>query len=357
MEAAVSGIPGRAVLGVVIALALHAVGLQVLAVLAGVTLGAGFWLTAFAVALLAFALAFAALRPLRADLRVVQEFARTSDEERAAPLPPARALETAPLLDGLVQLRTSFVAIAAEQSRAQRKIEEAERLRASFLAAMAHDLRGPLNAVIGFSDLLIIDGLDAVSPAQRPSVDLIRQSALDLLVLLDEILEWAKSEAGQLKLEPAEVALHEIIDAVRSEAHKRSAGRGLAVQCSIAKDLPPMNVDRARIAQALLGLLDHATRTSERPCVMLSASLARGERAPAVRIELRDPQLTVREADQQSYFEAFRPSYAPSGKRVSGLGLGPALARALIRAHGGEVWFTSRSDTGTTFVVELPLPI
>jgi signal transduction histidine kinase len=187
-------------------------------------------------------------------------------------------------------------------------------------------------------------------------VDLIRRSAFDLLVLLDEILEWARSEAGQIALERAPVALDEIVLEVTREARVRSAGRGLFVQTAIAEDLPPVQVDRTRIVQALLGLLDHATRAPDRPRVTLSAWLAKDEQGkPSVRLELRDPQLCVREADHGSFFEAFRPSYAPSGKRVSGLGLGPALARALIRAHGGEVWFSSEADTGTTFVVELPL--
>ena len=352
-----SGIPGRALLGVMAALALHAAGLQVLALVGGVPLGASFWLGALAASAFAGVTAHIALRPLRADLRAVQEFVRSAAQDRAPTVPPARSVDTAPLLEGLVQLRRSFVAIESEQMRSQREIEEADQLRASFLAAMAHDLRGPLNAIIGFADLLIIDGLDAVSAEQRPSVDLIRRSALDLLVLLDQILEWAKSEAGHIKLELSEVALDEIILEVTREARKRSAGRGLIVQVSVAEDLPRVNVDRARIAQALLGLLDHATRTGEPRRVMLSAWLATDEQRKAtIRLELRDPQLFVREADHQSFFEAFRPSYAPSGKRVFGLGLGPALARALIRAHGGEVWFSSQPDTGTTFVVDLPLP-
>ena len=351
-----AGIPRRALLGVLAALALHAFGLQVLALLAGVSLGASFWLAAVGVAAFAGVTAHMALRPLRADLHAVQEFVRSAADDRAPTVPPARAVDTAPLLEGLVQLRRSFVAIESEQTRAQREIEEADQLRASFLAAMAHDLRGPLNAIIGFADLLIIEGVDAVSAEQRPSVDLIRRSAFDLLVLLDQILEWAKSEAGHVKLDPAEVALDEIIVEVTREARKRSAGRGLIIQVSVAEDLPPVNVDRARIAQALLGLLDHATRTGEPRRVMLSAWLASDEqRKTSIRIELKDPQLFVREADHQSFFEAFRPSYAPSGKRVFGLGLGPALARALIRAHGGEVWFSSQADTGTTFVVDLPL--
>jgi two-component system sensor histidine kinase BarA len=70
---------------------------------------------------------------------------------------------------------------------------------------------------------------------------------------------------------------------------------------------------------------------------------------------VHDPQLVIREVDQAAFFEPFRPSYAPSGRRVAGLGLGPALAKALIRAHGGEVSFSSKPDSGTTFQLELPL--
>lgn len=352
-----TGIAARCVLAVLAALALDALGLSLLALLLGAAPGGGFWLGALAVVASAGALALASTLPLRADLRAAQAFAAQPELEQPAQLPAARAFETEPLLSGLAQLRASFVELEAVQKRAQREIEEAEQLRASFLAAMAHDLRGPLNAVIGFADMLVIEGLDAVSAEQRPSVDLIRRSAFDLLVLLDEILEWAKSEAGQIALERAPAALDAMVAEVTREARTRSAGRGLIVQTAIAEDLPVLLVDRKRIVQALLGLLDHATRAPDRPRVTLSAWLTKDEQQrPSVRLELRDPQLCVREADHRSFFEAFRPSYAPSGKRVSGLGLGPALARTLIRAHGGEVWFSSESDTGTTFVVDLPLP-
>jgi signal transduction histidine kinase len=71
-------------------------------------------------------------------------------------------------------------------------------------------------------------------------------------------------------------------------------------------------------------------------------------------LELIDPQLEIREPDRPNLFRAFRVSFAPSGRRIGGLGLGPATARALIRAQGGDVWFESRPERGTTFVVALP---
>jgi two-component system sensor histidine kinase RpfC len=128
------------------------------------------------------------------------------------------------------------------------------------------------------------------------------------------------------------------------------------VSLAVEPDLPHVSIDPERMKQALLGLLDHATRETDQPRVDVSARLhSDGGVAPRIRIELLDPRLQVREADHGSFFEAFRPSYAPSGRRVAGLGLGPALGRALVRAHGGSVWFVSRAGAGTTFSLEIPL--
>lgn len=342
--------------GVLVALVVQALVLQFAAWLLDLALPDEFSFGALVLLAVSAIAAFALLAPLRADLRVVEQLVSGPGAPPAATsFPQPRSAEIRELLSALQQIRAGFVALETELEAARREIEEAEQLRIRFVAAMGHDLRGPLNAIIGFSDMLVLPGLDEVTRAQRPSVEIIRRSAADLVVLLEAILEWAKSEAGQIALEPAPVSFDDLVAEVAAEARKRSADRGLVVQTSVASELPVVQVDRARIVQALLGLLDHATRATDRPDVTLSVWLASDERGrKSVRIELVDPRLVIRPSDQQSFFEAFRPSYAPSGKRVAGLGLGPALARTLIRAHGGEVWFASQPDTGTTFVVDLP---
>jgi signal transduction histidine kinase len=350
-------VAARAQLAVLAALLLGALGLQVAAAAFGFVLPGSFWLVVLAVLAVTAAIAHVLLAPLRADLLAVRALVSADTQGVAQQVPEPRCAESIALFAALEQVHASVARLDAELTAARSEVEQAEQLRVRFVAAMGHDLRGPLNAIIGFSDMLVLKGLDEVTVEQRPSVDIIRRSAADLLVLLDAILEWAKTEAGQLQLAPATASLGEIIDEVSIEARKRSAGRGLRVQVSVAEDVPVLQLDRERVVQALLGLLDHATRAPERPRVTLSAWLARDESGRAsVRIELCDPQLVVRPEDQSSFFEAFRASYAPSGKRVAGLGLGPSLARTLIRAHGGEVWFASQTDTGTTFVVDLPIP-
>jgi signal transduction histidine kinase len=350
-------LPNRCLTAVVAGLLLHGLCLTALGLVLGAHADALLLLRLAGVLLFGAAVTTFVLRPLRADLALVEAIANNGDSAaRESAFDSPQTAESGALFDGLMLVRARSRELESVEQGARRSLEEAERLRASFVAAMAHDLRGPLNSVIGFSDLLVMEGQDAVAASQRPSVELIRRSGQDLLVLIEQILDWAKLEAGQLTLTKSTVELEQVIASATHEAVARSADRGLRIERQLAADLPTVQADPERLAQALLGLMDHATRAADRPRVSITARVVEASegRPRRVQLELRDPQLHVREADQGSFFEAFRPSYAPSGRRLAGLGLGPALGRALIRAHGGEVWFASRGDTGTTFTVELP---
>jgi two-component system, OmpR family, sensor histidine kinase VicK len=131
----------------------------------------------------------------------------------------------------------------------------------------------------------------------------------------------------------------------------RSGARGLRVDVEVDPGLGRLCVDADRFVQALLGLMDHAVRAMPGPSVRVHALR---EAEGGARFEVIDTGLEIRKQDRAHIFAAFRPSFAPTGQRVAGLHLGTSLARALIRAHGGDVWFESRPDQGTTFVASLP---
>ena len=236
--------------------------------------------------------------------------------------------------------------------------EDKEHLRARFVASMGHDLRGPLNTILGFAELLVMEQHDAVAPEQRPAVDHIRQSAQDLLSLLDNTLDWARIEARQLVLDPTELLLDEALEEACAQAAVRAGARQLSIVFGGERHAAlRVRADRTRLVQALLGLLDHAVRTDGNPPVTVRAEVMTDTGSGGssrARVTLLDPGLRVRDEDHAGFFEAFRPSFEPSGRRVPGLGVGPAVARALIRAHGGDVWFTSDPERGTTFTFELP---
>lgn len=298
------------------------------------------------VGVLATLVATAVTAGLSRDLAAVREL--STAYKRSQPGAAAGTVEGAALLDALHRLLARADALTAQQARAREDIEAAERLRTSFVATMGHDLKNPLNAIVGFADLLALDAGTASS--QRGSIGLIRRSAHDLLVQLDHILLWAKLEAGRLALEPEPVAVEMLLRRVASTAHERSAERGLTVRVHCPPGLPLAQVDTRRVVEAILSLMDHAVRAADGPQVELSAR-ADGERAV---VTIHDRSLEIRRADIRRFFEPFRPSHAPSGRRIAGMGLGPALGRALIRAHGGDVSFESRPELGTRFTVLLP---
>jgi signal transduction histidine kinase len=226
-------------------------------------------------------------------------------------------------------------------------------LALTYIAAMSHDLRTPLNAILGFSDLLSLDKRRTWALSQQRSIVIVHERALDLAALVDDMIDWAKLEAGELTLKLEPVRVSALVEQALSAAVQRSGARGLQLSAHVPTEVDVLvHADPARCVQALLGLLDHAIRSNPGPSVQIRVQ----RRAAHVHIVVDDQGLQIRPEDQPGVFDAFRPSYAPTGQRIAGLQLGPAVARSLLRAHGGDVWFESRLGRGTTFTAALPLP-
>jgi signal transduction histidine kinase len=228
--------------------------------------------------------------------------------------------------------------------------EEAVALRVRFIASMGHDLRSPLNAMLGFADLLLLDPQASWTPSQKKSLSILRERTLDLLSLIDGMIDWARLEAGELVPAKQVCDAATLITRAVERAQEHSGARGLRVSLSLSPDLGAITVDSDQFVRALLGLMDHGTRADKGPTLTVTAT----RHSSQVRIEVADPSLVFREDDQAHLFEAFRPSFAPSGRRIAGLRLGTAVARSLMRAQGGDVWFERRPERGTTFVLTVP---
>lgn len=300
------------------------------------------------------------LQPLRRDaieLARILPVGGVEAPDSEAPVPVHEELEQA--FYALAHLAQRARKMELEGAVARAAIEEAEQLSASFLASMGHDLRGPLNNIVGFADLLVMDNLGemrGVRESQRPSVEIIRCAAQDLLALLEQVIAWARLQSGPLALDRRPLKAAELIQLVQAEAERRAASRSVVLKVPRLPDIT-LYVDRKQLLAALLGVLDPSIRSGRASEIVLHVELPPpselGERR--ILFHLRDQGLRVRDIDHEGFFEAFRPSFAPSGQRIAGLGVGPALARALVRAHGGDVWLSSRADTGTTFTLSVPL--
>jgi len=319
--------------------------------LAGVLLATG-------IGVLAYWLARRTAATTAGEVRALAAYALSlgPDRSEAAPPPPPPGSSSADLHAALLALSIRLDEVRANEAHAHRTMVEAQQLKTQFLASMSHDLRSPLNSILGFSEVLL-GGLDGpLLEPQRESVLAIQRAGDDLLRLLTDVLDSARLEAGRLELRRAWTPSVEIVTEAVRRGKTIAAERGdraLSIEVELQPGLPPVYVDSDRVVQAVVGLFGHAARVMDGGTIRLRARVAQAdaEHGAQVRIEVTDTGGDIPESDRERIFEAFRG--ARGGVRLAGLGLGLALARSLVRAHGGEVSVASAAD-GTTFTVALP---
>lgn len=263
----------------------------------------------------------------------------------------------APVQDLAVSLRERALSVERSTSKeetATESIRDIQLQKMLFLASTGHDLRSPLNSILGFSELLLSEP-EELTAAQRDSLRAIIRSGEELLQLLKDILESARIAAGRLTLNKAWVPAVEILTDAVELGLRSMDSENLRIGTEIQPGLPPVFVDRGRVLQAVGCLLRHAGRSMERGVIDLRAHVQRGPGSRSLRVDVIDAAEGLRPEDKERIFEAFQEISLPSGKRLGGLGLALSLARSLIVAHGGSVSASNTPGVGTTFTVSLPL--
>jgi signal transduction histidine kinase/DNA-binding response OmpR family regulator len=230
-------------------------------------------------------------------------------------------------------------------------LQAASSAKSEFLAAMSHELRTPLNAIIGFSELL----LDPPEPTTdekivRDYANHIHGSGLHLLELINEVLDLARVEAGKLDLKVAPVDLAELLS--QTAATMRPLADRKAIRLETAIDVgAPVVADAARVRQVVFNLLSNAIKfTGDGGAVTLRACAADDE----VLISVADTGPGIAAADRDRIFEAFERTTQGGDAHVEGTGLGLALSRKLVEAHGGRIEVNSELGVGSEFTVHLP---
>jgi signal transduction histidine kinase len=215
---------------------------------------------------------------------------------------------------------------------------------------MSHELRTPLNAILGFSELL----LDAESKRQperaRRYLGNIRKSGQHLLVMVSEILDLSKIEAGRMELDCSALRLADVVDPTISMLEPQATAKNIRLSVSIDEDLD-LIADPVRLQQVLLNLLSNAVKfTPEGGEVSLSATADDSE----VCITVKDTGSGIAKEDQARIFEKFEQAVNGRDKTAEGTGLGLALTKSLVELHGGAISLESERGAGATFRVRLP---
>ncbi|WP_397534633.1 ATP-binding protein [Roseateles sp.] len=241
-----------------------------------------------------------------------------------------------------------------ELSQAKLRAEEANQSKSRFLATMSHEFRTPLNAILGFAQLLQMD--KSLNAAQHSKVDLIRDSGDHLLSLISDLLDMASIEAGKVRLMPAVVDLRALLEVACDSVRIRAEEKQLRFAVSLDPQMPArVRVDGQRLRQVVLNLLANGIKFTDAGEVRLEARLLAQTPALArVRIEVHDTGIGMDAGQLARLFKPFE-QVSDDHRRGGGTGLGLSISQQLVRLMGSQIEVQSAPGVGSCFSFELEL--
>ena len=295
---------------------------------------------------------------LDSELRAKRDESRRLTEEVRLSRSLARASVVIALLLGV--LVAGGVAWAVNQRRASRRFklaqehaEAANKAKSAFLAVMSHELRTPLNGMLGLAQALRTESLEA---QQRDQIDLILDSGDTLLVLLNDILDLSKIEAGKLEIAPTAGDLAQVCARLIGGYQPTARDKGIELVFRIEGVPPgPLLFDAVRLRQCLTNLVSNALKFTNTGQVEVTLSCAPDLASGRQRIRLRvlDTGIGMSEATLAKLFRAFTQADASTTRTFGGTGLGLNITRRLVEMMGGEIRVESHEGHGSIFVVEM----
>lgn len=255
--------------------------------------------------------------------------------------------------DEIGELGAAFNRMAAQLEAYAARQRDQEQARRDLIAAVSHDLRTPLASIQAMVEALC-DGVVADSETVARYHQTIRSETARLGALIDDLFELSRIEAGAFQLDLHPASLHDLIsDTLRSLAPRANLKR-LELDGEVAEDLPVIALDVARVQRVLVNLVENAIRhTPEGGQIRVTAA----ERGDRIQVDVADTGEGIDEADLSLVFERFYRGEKSRSRDRGGAGLGLAIARGLVEAHGGRIWARSARGTGSTFSFTLPYVI
>ncbi len=257
-----------------------------------------------------------------------------------------RPVATIGLMTDITDLKNAEI----KMKEARDEAERANRLKSYFLATMSHEIRTPINAMLGFTEMLMDD---ETGEEKRSRLELVHQSGKMLLDLVNDILDLSKIEAGKYEIVTGPFSLEETLRSIQALFESSARDKGLAFTLDMAGALPPLVMgDQKRMRQIILNMASNAFKFTEKGSVRIGCDYGNG--TATIRVE--DTGIGIKKESQEIIFSEFSQADETVSGRYGGTGLGLAICKKLLSLMNGSITVESEPERGSVFTVTIALP-
>jgi PAS domain S-box-containing protein len=237
-----------------------------------------------------------------------------------------------------------------DEEKSRQMAERANEIKTEFLAMISHELRTPLTSIIGFTTTLLAENITWNPNEQRDFIETIHQETIRLQELIDHLLDLSRLDVGMLPVLKRPETLEKILDDANAQLQTLTEKHLLSID--LPDQLPLVNVDAKRIVQVLVNLVKNASAYApEGTEINIKASVC----GKFVQINVKDAGPGIPMGDRKNIFKAFMRGRGQENSFPNGAGLGLAICKGLVEAHGGRIWIRNMNSPGTTFAFTIPL--
>lgn len=236
----------------------------------------------------------------------------------------------------------------AELNATLEELRQTQKFRDQFLANMSHEIRTPMNAIVGLTNLLVKSPLNEL---QTKYLGVIKKSGANLLVIINDILDLAKLEAGKMELEKVPFPLHIAVQNIHTILSLKAEEKKIDIRMEIGEDVPEYVIgDETRISQVLMNLAGNAIKFTEKGGVTISLNVEKtsGNRK-SIKFSVKDTGIGIPADRLDKIFESFGQASSDTTRKYGGTGLGLTISKQLVEMHGGELKVNSKPGEGSDF--------
>ena len=228
---------------------------------------------------------------------------------------------------------------------------ELDRMKSDFISIVSHELKTPLTSINGFVRLLAAERVGPVTEKQRHYLDVVQKQTESLTMLIDDLLDLSRIEAGIIEVRHEPLLLSEVIAGVVQQLDNLAQEKGISLRVEVPGDLPLVEGDNERLGQVFMNLIHNAIKFTPEGGEVRIKAISMGEDCL---IKVTDNGIGISVQDLPRIFDKFYQVDSSSTRQQSGTGLGLSISKQLVTAHGGEMWVNSAKGKGTTFSMTLP---